>query len=296
MNGIINFFKPRGMTSHDAVSFFRRLLGIKRIGHTGTLDPNATGVLPICIGKATRVAEYFNEMDKEYVGELTLGIKTDTQDLDGKVIEISNGKVTESEIIHEFEKFKGKSEQIPPMYSAVRHKGKKLYELAREGKTVERKPREINIKELKILNNYNNKEIIFYTKCSKGTYIRTLCNDIGENLNTHGFMSYLIRVGVGDFKIEDSFGKEYLESLTKEEIYNILKPMDLALSHIEEIVLEDGYYRDLVNGKLIPVTKINSIANNRYRIYCGELFMGIGRIIRKDEGSFLKIDKMLAQV
>lgn len=294
MNGIINFFKPKGMTSHDAVSFFRRLLGVKRIGHTGTLDPNATGVLPICIGKATRVSEYFNEMDKEYIGELTLGMSTDTQDIDGKVLETSNKKVNEENIIESFNKFKGEIRQIPPMYSAVRHKGKKLYELARAGEVVERKPRNATIKELNILNNYNNKEIIFYTKCSKGTYIRTLCNDIGEDLQTYGFMSYLIRVGVGDFNIENSYGKEYLSSLSKVDVGKLLQPMDLALTHMEEIVIEDQLYNKLINGSKIPLKASNYTEDRNYRIYCLNKFIGIGKIINGDKTQILKMDKMLA--
>ena len=294
MNGIINFFKPRGMTSHDAVSFFRRLLGIKKIGHSGTLDPNATGVLPICIGKATRVSEYFNEMDKEYIGELTLGMRTDTQDIDGKVLEVSHRKVTADEIENSVNKFRGQITQIPPMYSAVRHKGKKLYELAREGKIVERKSRDINIKELNILNNYNNEEIIFYTKCSKGTYIRTLCNDIGEDLQTHGFMSYLIRVGVGSFNIENSYGKEYLKSLKKNEIQNLLEPMDLALTHLDEIIVKDEMYKKLTNGMIVQIFHSNYVENRRCRVYCLGKFIGIGRIIVKNNYPFLKMDKMLA--
>lgn len=294
MKGIINFFKPKGMTSHDAVNFFRKLLGTKRIGHTGTLDPNATGVLPICIGKATRVSEYFNEMDKEYIGELTLGMKTDTQDIDGKVMEVSHNKVSEDQIIDSFNRFKGEISQVPPMYSAVRHEGKKLYELAREGKIVERKARNVHIRELNILKNYNNKEIIFYTKCSKGTYIRTLCNDIGEDLQTFGFMSYLIRVGVGDFKIEDSYGKEYLSSLQKDEIYGLLEPMDLALTHMDEIIVDDHLYNKLTNGVRIPLLNSNYLENTNYRIYCRNKFIGIGKILTKDKNPLLKMDKMLA--
>lgn len=294
MKGIINFFKPKGMTSHDAVSFFRRLLGIKRIGHTGTLDPNATGVLPICIGKATRVSEYFNEMDKEYVGELTLGMMTDTQDIDGRVLKHSHKKVEGKDIINSFNKFKGEITQIPPMYSAVRHKGKKLYELAREGKTVERKPRYSNIKDIKIINNYMNKEIIFYTKCSKGTYIRTLCNDIGEDLGTYGFMSFLIRIGVGNFKIEDSYSMEYLSTLNQEEVKKLLEPMDLAVAHLEKIIIEDKLYNQLINGVKIRLEGRNYLEDKRYRIYCLDKFIGVGRMILIDGNPHLKMDKMLA--
>lgn len=294
MNGIINFFKPRGMTSHDAVNLFRKLLDIKRIGHSGTLDPNATGVLPICIGKATRVSEYFNEMDKEYIGELTLGMSTDTQDIDGQVLKTSNTRVTEKQIIESFNGFKGQVTQVPPMYSALKHKGKKLYELAREGKEVVREPRNINIKELRIINNYNNSEITFYTKCSKGTYIRTLCNDIGEDLQTYGFMSYLIRVGVGNFKIENAYGKDFLKSLNKNELEKLLKPMDSALTHLDEIVVEDNYYRKLINGAKIYISNSNYTENKRYRIYCLGKFIGIGRITWANNSPLLKMDKMLA--
>src|SRR5699024_12699223 len=210
--------------------------------------------------------------------------------MDGKVIDTSHSKVTEKEIINSFHSFEGEITQIPPMYSAVRHKGKKLYELAREGKIVERESRNIHIKELKILNNYNNEEIIFYTKCSKGTYIRTLCNDIGEDLQTHGFMSYLIRVGVGDFKIEDSYGKEYLNSLNKNEVKKLLKPMDFALTHLDEMIVQDRLYNQLINGAKIPLDKSNYIENKRYRVYCLDKFIGIARIITKDNNPLLKMD------
>lgn len=294
MNGIINFFKPRGMTSHDAVNFFRRLLNIKKIGHSGTLDPNATGVLPICIGRATRVSEYFNEMDKVYIGELTLGMRTDTQDIDGKTLEISKKRVSQEEIYFSFNKFRGQINQIPPMYSALKHKGKKLYQLAREGKTVDRKARAINIKDLRILNNYNNEEIIFYTRCSSGTYIRTLCDDIGEDLSTYGFMSYLIRVGVGDFKIENSYSMDFLNSLSREEILKLLEPMDLALTHLDKIVVESHLHSKLINGVKIPIDNLEYVENKRYRIYCLGKFIGVGRIILGNNKTLLKIDKMLA--
>ena len=144
MDGVINFFKPSGMTSHDAVYFFRKLLNTKKVGHTGTLDPNATGVLPICIGKATRISEYLLEVDKEYIGELTLGFATDTQDEEGKILNSSIKSVSEDEITNSFNKFKGIIYQVPPMYSALKVNGKKLYEVAREGKEIEREPRKVN--------------------------------------------------------------------------------------------------------------------------------------------------------
>lgn len=294
MDGVINFFKPRGMTSHDAVYFFRRLLHTKKVGHTGTLDPNATGVLPICIGKGTRVSEYLLEVDKEYIGELTLGLSTDTQDKDGIILNTSYKEVNESEINCSFDKFKGMILQTPPMYSALKVNGKKLYELAREGITIERAPRPANIKEIRILNNYNNKEIIFYTKCSRGTYIRTLCEDIGLDLGTYGYMSYLIRVGVGNFKIENALSMDYLMSLSKEELLDTINPMDKAIDHLEKIIVPDKLFKKLTNGVLLDVGNnyINDM-DKSFRIYCSDQFIGVGKIIEKENNLYLKMDKVL---
>lgn len=292
MNGIINFNKPKGMTSHDAVYYFRRLLKMKKIGHTGTLDPDATGVLPICIGKGTRVSEYLLNADKAYIGELTLGRETDTQDSSGEVILSSNLRVTEDDIVSTFKKFKGKSTQIPPMYSAVRHNGKKLYQLAREGKVVERKPRHINIYELDILEIKDNKKISFYAKCSKGTYIRTLCNDIGRDLGTYGHMSDLTRVGVGQFNIEDSLNMEYLNNLSIEEIKDLIMPMDMALDTLDMIEVEEKYFSKLINGVIVPIKVIDLNTEDNYRVYCDNKFIGIGKIIKKENTEFIKMNKV----
>lgn len=295
MDGVINLFKPRGMTSHDAVYFIRKLLNTKKVGHTGTLDPNATGVLPICIGKGTRVSEYLLEVDKEYVGELTLGIATDTQDDDGNILYRSDKTVDEDKIIESFNKFKGDILQIPPMYSALKHKGKKLYELAREGISVERKAREISIKDLIILNNHINKEIIFYTRCSRGTYIRTLCDDIGKDLGTYGHMSYLIRVGVGSFKIENAYSIDYLKGLPKEDIIKLIVPMDKALNHMDQIFIDDKLYNKLINGVSIFLSEnYSNKIGILQRVYSNKKFIGIGNVILSKENKlYLKMDKVL---
>lgn len=299
MNGVINIFKPKGMTSHDVVAILRRKLKIKRIGHTGTLDPMATGVLPICIGKATRISEYLLNLDKEYIGELTLGFETDTQDSLGKVINCSNKTVDKNEITDIMLGYKGKMKQLPPMYSALKHKGKKLYELAREGKTVERKSRDINIYNLEILKIQENKKIIFKVKCSRGTYIRTLCNDIGQDLGTFGHMSYLIRISTGAFKIEDSYGLDYIESLNIEDINNLLIPMDEALHHIEKIEIKDEYYSRLINGARILFNEsilkknIEYKKEQTYRVYCKNEFIGMGKIIDKESKLIIKMNKVL---
>lgn len=296
MDGIINIFKPKGITSHDVVNKIRRILKIKRVGHTGTLDPNATGVLPLCIGKATRVSEYLLDLDKEYIGELCLGLATDTQDKWGKVLNRSSKRVTETEICNVFNQFKGKIKQVPPMHSAVRYKGKKLYEIAREGKVVERKSRDIYIYDLNILNIIDNKKIIFYTKCSRGTYIRTLCDDIGEALGTYGYMSYLVRVGVGDFKISNSYSLDYIESLDKEKLKSIIYPMDEGLHHLDSIIIDKKLYKRLINGATIYIENQSSENYKEgipLKVYCNDNFIGIGQVFQENEIPYLKMSKVL---
>lgn len=296
MNGVINLFKPKGLTSHDVVNIMRRITGIKKIGHIGTLDPNAAGVLPLCIGKATRISEYLIDMDKEYIGELTLGLATDTLDVDGKVINHSSKTVNEEDIYYIFDKFRGKILQEPPMYSALKHQGKKLYELAREGKFIKRAYREIYIYDIKILKNINNRKIIFYTKCSRGTYIRTLCDDIGKALGTYGYMSYLMRIGVGDFKISDSYSIDYIKSLDKSSISTLILPMDKALNHMNKLTVDDKYFNKLKNGVQIPlpINLINSYERDTLlRIYSNNIFIGIGRTIEKNNVLYIKMDKVL---
>ncbi|MCQ4921748.1 tRNA pseudouridine(55) synthase TruB [Tissierella carlieri] len=294
MNGIINFFKPKGMTSHDAVGLLRKTLKTKKIGHTGTLDPNASGVLPLCIGKGTRIAEYLLDSDKEYIGELTLGYRTDTQDIDGKIISSSNKIVSEEDIINAMSRYIGDVSQLPPMYSALKHKGKKLYELAREGKTIERTPRNIRIYEQKVLNIEDCRKIIFYTKCSRGTYIRTLCDDIGMDLGTYGYMSYLLRVGAGRFKIENAYSIEHIRTLDLEEISKIIVPMDKALDHLEEFIVPEELYSKLINGVMLHFNLIDEIKVNKLlRVYCKNIFIGIGKISRIDSQFYLKMDKVL---
>lgn len=292
MDGVINFFKPKGMTSHDAVSFLRRTFKTKRVGHTGTLDPNVSGVLPLCIGRGTRVAEYLLDIDKEYIAEITLGIKTDTQDQEGNVIGYSDKLVSKSDIINVMSNYKGDITQVPPMYSALKYKGKKLYELAREGKVVKRDPRNITIYNQEILNIEDNRKILFYTKCSKGTYIRTLCEDIGSDLKTEGYMSYLIRIGVGNFKIENAYSMDYISSLKPEEFHKIITPMDEALYHFDKLILDSKFFSKITNGMMIPMDK-DYDTHSLYRVYCKNQFIGIGKMVTKDFKLHLKMNKVL---
>lgn len=294
MDGIVNFFKPKGMTSHDAVYYFRRLYKTRKVGHTGTLDPMATGVLPICIGKATRVSEYLLNVGKEYIGELTLGSETDTQDKEGKIINYSNKEISEEDIKRVFNDFKGSKKQIPPMFSAKKIDGKKLYELAREGIIIERNANDINISELKILDIIDNKRVLFYAKVSKGTYIRTLCTDLGLALGTYGHMSYLLRVGVGTFKLSDSYGMETLNQFSKEDKLLALLPMDKALDHLKEIKMDAKDYKHLTNGLKLRVSSYEDIIDNEpVRVYSGDEFIGIGKLIDENNTRFIKMDKVL---
>lgn len=302
MNGIINVLKPSGMTSHDVVSFLRKKLTVKKVGHTGTLDPNAAGVLPICIGKATKLSQYLIEKRKQYRCELTLGKETDTQDKYGSIINESDKQVTQMDIERAFNSFIGNIEQIPPMYSAVKYKGKKLYEIARKGGTVKREPRKVVIYKLEIKNIRNNNKILFDVECSSGTYIRTLCNDIGRKLGTYGCMSFLLRTKVSDFFIEDANTLEEIEDfIDKNSISKILLPLDYPLKYLKKVSISNKKYFELfINGGHIPLHNIiNEMKlfneGENIRIYYDENFIGIGLVIKQRNNKYLKANKVFVQ-
>lgn len=211
MDGVLNIDKPRGITSHDVVQRVRRILRIKKVGHTGTLDPEATGVLPVLVGKATKISRFLINSDKEYIATMMLGIKTDTGDSKGRVISEASGPFpSEKEIRSVFEGFTGRIPQVPPMYSAIKVNGMPLYSLARKGIEVERKAREITVYSLDI-RNIESTLITFRVHCSKGTYIRTLVSDIGDALGVGGHLVSLRRIVAGKFRIEDSVSLKELE-------------------------------------------------------------------------------------
>ncbi|RUS46315.1 tRNA pseudouridine(55) synthase TruB [Cohnella sp. AR92] len=218
--GVLGIWKPAGWTSHDVVAKARRILGVKRIGHTGTLDPSVTGVLPICVGRATRMVEYLQEMSKTYEATLRFGIATDTEDADGNVVETADAShLTAEQISEAVLSFVGDIEQIPPMVSALKVDGKRLYELAREGVTVERKPRPVTIHEIEILHIEGNgpyPEVRFSVRCSKGTYIRTLCVDIGRKLGVPAVMASLIRTASAGLTRENCVTLEDLAELKRQ--------------------------------------------------------------------------------
>lgn len=225
MFGFLNVYKPKGMTSHDVVAVLRRITGIKQIGHTGTLDPFAEGVLPICIGKATRLIEYLND-DKAYIGTVQLGSSTDTYDIEGHGVNVSDKVVSLQDIEDTLRYFRGDIEQLPPIYSAIKVKGKKLYEYARKGEEVKIEPRGVNVSKLDVLNyDAESKQLELYIACSKGTYIRSIANDLGEKLGTYGHLIKLIRVQAGDFVVNNAVKLEDLK--TKEDVLNnLICPLD----------------------------------------------------------------------
>lgn len=269
MDGFINVYKEKGQTSHDVVNRVRKIFATRKVGHTGTLDPNATGVLPIAVNNATKVIEYMEHDDKTYVAELILGIVTDTEDIWGNILEENFVNVTKDEIEDVIKSFIGKQKQVPPMYSALKVNGKKLYELAREGKVIERETREIeifSIEEIEIIEN----KISFKVHCSKGTYIRTLCKDIGKKLGCGAAMSALKRVQAGGFTIDNAVKLSELEKDKEKYVLDLEIPLkkfsvielndEEGRKYINGIKLKtdmpDGMYRVYIEGKLYGVCKV----------------------------------------
>ncbi|CCQ98080.1 tRNA pseudouridine synthase B [[Clostridium] ultunense Esp] len=256
-DGILVVAKPRGLTSHDVIQKVRRFLGIKRIGHAGTLDPEATGVLPLCIGRATKIVEYIQDRSKTYVAEWTGGIATDTEDQSGNVVERINGlHLTWEEVTSAFTSFIGPYAQTPPMYSAVKVKGKRLYELARQGKEVERTPRLVTIYDLMILDGNLEQDppkVRFQVRCSKGTYIRTLCVDIGKKLGIPAHMSDLIRVESGGYHLEEAHSLEEIEEAAASgKVEELISPLEEALSFLPSLTLSKKWAAKVIHGAALP--------------------------------------------
>lgn len=253
INGIVNIYKEKGYTSHDVVAVLRKVVGQKKIGHTGTLDPDATGVLPVCLGRATKVCELLTDHDKTYEALLLLGKTTDTQDISGEVLEERDpGDLTEEEVRSCIESFIGEYDQIPPMYSALKVNGKKLYELAREGKTVERKSRKVQIHGIRILE-MNLPYVRMEVDCSKGTYIRTLCHDIGEKLQVGGCMEELERTKVGRFLKEDAVTlDEVRQKMEQGEGAELFTPLDQIFAELPAVTVTDAKAWMSYNGNDLP--------------------------------------------
>lgn len=266
MDGIINVYKEKGFTSHDVVAKLRGILRQKRIGHTGTLDPDAEGVLPVCLGKATKVCEYLTDQTKTYQAVVRLGITSDTQDLSGKVLNERPVDVTESEVREKALEFEGEQMQTPPMYSALKVNGKKLYELAREGKEVERKPRKVHFHEIQV-SEMELPRFMMKVTCSKGTYIRTLCHDLGEKLGCGGCMESLVRTRVGDFYLENSLTLSKIQELVQEhQIEEAVMPVEEVFSNFPKICCSASLDKRLYNGNPFSLKELKGADEGIFRL------------------------------
>lgn len=247
-NGIINIYKEKGFTSHDVVAKMRGILKQKKIGHTGTLDPDAVGVLPVCLGSATKLCDMLTDRDKEYIAEMRLGVTTDTQDMTGTILSECPVSVTAQEAETIIKSFEGEYAQIPPMYSALKVDGKRLYELARQGKEVERKPRPVTIHEIEILS-MELPKIRLRVSCSKGTYIRTLCHDIGKAAGCGGAMMSLERTRSGSFTKDTAITLTALTSLRDEgQVSRVLIPVDAMFAELGAVHVQPQARRLIENG------------------------------------------------
>ncbi|ENZ01797.1 tRNA pseudouridine(55) synthase [Clostridium thermobutyricum] len=290
MEGVINIFKNTGMTSFDVVRKIKKLSKTGKVGHTGTLDPEACGVLPVCIGKGTKIIDYIMRAPKVYTVEFKLGTKTTTYDLEGEVLEENDYSfLTEEDILNSINKFKGEYNQVPPMYSALKQNGVRLYELARKGIEVEREGRLITIYFIEDIC-IEKPFVKMKVKCSKGTYIRSLCYDIGEDLKVGAVMTKLKRNATSNFLEEDSIN---IENLTEENIEEYIIPIDKALEAYDKLIIKNKFSKLIKNGakvydKRLYVTKAQ--LGVLYRVYDeDDNFIGLGK---KDEKGF-KLEKLL---
>ena len=253
IHGVINVYKEQGFTSHDVVAKLRGIVGQKKIGHTGTLDPDAVGVLPVCLGRATKLCDMLTDKDKVYEAVMLLGVETDTQDTTGQILKSSEtDELTEEQVRAAVLDFVGDYNQVPPMYSALKINGKKLYELAREGKTVERKSRKVQIHGIRILE-MNLPHVRMEVDCSKGTYIRTLCHDIGEKLQVGGCMEELERTKVGRFLKEDAVTlDEVRQKMEQGEGAELFTPLDQIFAELPAVTVTDAKAWMSYNGNDLP--------------------------------------------
>lgn len=258
-HGIINVYKEKGFTSHDVVAKLRGICKQKKIGHTGTLDPDAVGVLPVCLGSATRLCDMLTDKDKEYIAVFRLGITTDTQDISGRVLEEREVTVSEEESVKAIKSFQGELLQVPPMYSALKVNGKRLYELAREGKEIERAARPVTVYEIEVLEK-NMPEFTIRVKCSKGTYIRTLCHDIGQKLQCGAAMISLVRTKAGCFEIEKSYTLLQLQELSDEgKLNEAIVPVEKMFENLPAVMVKESSYKALVNGNQLKASGLTGM-------------------------------------
>lgn len=299
MNGFLNFLKPVGPTSFQAINRIKMITGAKKVGHTGTLDPGAAGVLPVCLGRATKLSWFVTQSKKKYRAEITFGITTDTQDGYGKVLHREQATLSKREIEDLLTGFLGNLQQIPPMHSAIKQRGIKLYELARKGLEVDRKPRNVEIYSLDLVDFFAPDKAIIDIVCSKGTYIRTLCHDIGIKSGYGAIMSYLVRLSSGVFVLEDAVTIERLAVAAKQDDFTgLILPLDYPLHDMEKASIRKEALKYILNGNpLYPhnfVTDIDGFAEGQLiRIYYKKILIGLGIWTKNDETIQVKLRCML---
>jgi len=294
MDGILVINKPSGMTSHDVIIQLRRILQEKKIGHTGTLDPDATGVLPVCIGRATKIIQFLEDKEKGYEGTITFGVTTDTMDAKGQIIKVSDSsQLKQDDVSQVFNNFVGEISQIPPMVSAIKVNGKRLYELARQGKTVDRMPRKIHIYDLQLLRFYKEKipdidpsksfsKADFRVLCSRGTYVRSLASDVGDSFGCGAHLSRLVRTRSGRFTIDCSIELEAIRNDPQKAI-SALQSIDDALSFMPSIIVSGSGSKRFLNGVLLDISDIlinkDETLDTLVRIHDkAEKLLGIARV------------------
>ncbi|HLJ61863.1 MAG TPA: tRNA pseudouridine(55) synthase TruB [bacterium] len=266
MDGVLCVLKPPGMTSHDVVDVVRRLVGLRRVGHTGTLDPGAAGVLVCCLGRATRLSEFLTDADKEYRVELRLGMSTDSGDAYGAPLPppdlaAAARAVPRAELDAVLRRFTGEIQQVPPMVSAIHHEGTRLYRLARKGEVVDREARQVSIYRIDVLDaSPDGRTVLLHVSCGKGTYIRKLCADIGEALGVGGYAHFMVRTRAGQFELEDAVTLDELAALAaRGALADVVHPMDRAVSHLPAVDLPDRSVSDVLHGHPVPVWKLGDV-------------------------------------
>lgn len=291
-DGVLLLYKPQGITSFDAVAKIRRLFGTKQVGHTGTLDPMAEGLLPILVGRAVKASEFLTEKDKEYIAGLRLGITTDTEDTTGATLTKSDRIPDRETVLAVAKSFIGEIMQIPPMYSALKVDGKKLVDLAREGIIIERKARPINIYALDI--DGDGCDYTMRVACSKGTYIRTLCADIGAKLGCGGAMSALKRTQTGIFSLDNAYTLEALSEMSPEQREKTLLPTELLFSDWEKVVLPDFFSKLSRSGCEIYQKKIGTAfpVGTMLRVHDKNGFYAVGKVLEYADGTAIKLQKL----
>lgn len=293
VNGIVNVYKEKGFTSFDVVAKMRGIYHLKKIGHTGTLDPDAEGVLPVCLGKATKVCDLLTDKQKEYEAVLLLGQETDTQDISGAVLHTAPLTVTQEEVERAIFSFVGDYAQIPPMYSALKVQGQKLCDLARKGITVERKPRMVHIYDIQILE-VQLPRVKIHVRCSKGTYIRTLCKDIGDKLGCYGCMEYLLRTNVAEFALENA---HRLDEIQQNPLAYV-EPVDVVFGQYEKGVVLEVARKQITNGNRIPLAMVKTVhtpnGEQIFRLYDeSDSFLGLYSFLADTEE--YKVEKLFME-